>query len=90
MLVVVSPSLSPHACEAAGQRHKERPPVNPRQLLVDAAVSPVAGYLATKAMEPVSMKLYELESRLTVLVRTPFGPARPTGSRLRRRLGSSG
>ncbi len=36
--------------------------MNPRQLLVDAALSPVAGYLATKAMEPVSMKLYELES----------------------------
>ncbi|MDP9408558.1 MAG: DUF1440 domain-containing protein [Actinomycetota bacterium] len=38
--------------------------MNLRQLLVDAALSPVAGYLATKAMEPVSMKLYELESEI--------------------------
>ncbi len=28
----------------------------------DAAVAAVAGYVGTKAMEPVSMKLYELES----------------------------
>ncbi|SDY92841.1 hypothetical protein SAMN05661080_05050 [Modestobacter sp. DSM 44400] len=28
----------------------------------DLAVAAVAGYLATKAMEPVSMRLYELES----------------------------
>jgi len=31
-------------------------------LLEDLAVSAVAGYVGTKAMEPVSMKLYELES----------------------------
>jgi hypothetical protein len=33
-----------------------------RQVVTDLALSPVAGYLANKAMEPVSMKLYELES----------------------------
>ena len=33
-----------------------------RQVLTDVALSPVAGYLATKAMEPVSMLLYEPES----------------------------
>lgn len=33
-----------------------------RQVLLDLALSPVAGYVATKAMEPVSMKPYELES----------------------------
>lgn len=32
-------------------------------LLEDLAVSAVAGYAGTKAMEPVSMKLYELESQ---------------------------
>ena len=32
-------------------------------LLADLAVSAVAGYVGTKAMEPVSMKLYELESQ---------------------------
>ena len=32
-------------------------------LLEDLAVSAVAGYVGTKAMEPVSMKLYELESQ---------------------------
>jgi hypothetical protein len=31
-------------------------------LAEDAAIAGVAGYLGTKAMEPVSMKLYELES----------------------------
>ncbi|MBC9724992.1 DUF1440 domain-containing protein [Streptomyces sp. TRM68367] len=31
-------------------------------LLTDAAIAPVAGYVATKAMEPVSMQLYRLES----------------------------
>lgn len=31
-------------------------------LLEDLAVSAVAGYVGTKAMEPVGMKLYELES----------------------------
>ncbi|MFC9543031.1 hypothetical protein ACFTXK_00035 [Streptomyces sp. NPDC056956] len=30
-------------------------------LLTDAVVAPVAGYAATKVMEPVSMKLYQLE-----------------------------
>lgn len=32
-------------------------------LLEDLAVSAVAGYVGTKAMEPVGMKLYELESK---------------------------
>lgn len=36
--------------------------MNTRTLLPDAALSLVAGYAGTKAMEPVSMKLYELES----------------------------
>ncbi|CDZ90102.1 DUF1440 domain-containing protein [Rhodococcus ruber] len=31
-------------------------------LLTDAVIAPVAGYAATKVMEPVSMKLYQLES----------------------------
>lgn len=34
-------------------------------LIADAAVSAVAGYVGTKAMEPVSMKLYELETPQT-------------------------
>jgi hypothetical protein len=33
-----------------------------RALLTDLALAGAAGYLGTKAMEPVSMKLYELES----------------------------
>jgi hypothetical protein len=36
--------------------------VNLRSLIGDLALSAAAGYLGTKAMEPVSMKLYELES----------------------------
>jgi hypothetical protein len=36
--------------------------MNARTLLTDAALSVAAGYTGTKAMEPVSMKLYELES----------------------------
>jgi hypothetical protein len=32
-----------------------------RTLVTDLALSTAAGYLGTKAMEPVSMKLYELE-----------------------------
>jgi uncharacterized membrane protein YagU involved in acid resistance len=32
-----------------------------RRALTDAALSVLAGYVGTKAMEPVSMKLYELE-----------------------------
>jgi hypothetical protein len=32
-----------------------------RTLVTDIALSAAAGYLGTKAMEPVSMKLYELE-----------------------------
>jgi hypothetical protein len=32
-----------------------------RPLVTDLALSAAAGYLGTKAMEPVSMKLYELE-----------------------------
>lgn len=36
--------------------------VRSSELLSDAALSVVAGYLGTKAMEPVSMKLYGLES----------------------------
>ena len=31
------------------------------RLMTDAALAAVAGYVATKVMEPVSMKLYELE-----------------------------
>jgi hypothetical protein len=31
-------------------------------LLTDLALAPVAGYVGTKMMEPVGMKLYELES----------------------------
>ncbi|MEX2291469.1 MAG: DUF1440 domain-containing protein [Mycobacteriales bacterium] len=31
-------------------------------LLTDLALAPVAGYVGTKVMEPVGMKLYELES----------------------------
>ncbi len=31
------------------------------RLMADAALAALAGYLATKVMEPVSMKLYELE-----------------------------
>lgn len=34
----------------------------PSALLTDLAVTSVAGYLATRVMEPVSAKLYELES----------------------------
>lgn len=34
-----------------------------KPLLEDLAVSAVAGYAGTKAMEPVSMKLYEVESQ---------------------------
>jgi hypothetical protein len=33
-----------------------------RTLLIDLALAPVAGYVGTKVMEPVGMKLYELES----------------------------
>ncbi len=32
------------------------------RLLTDLALAPVAGYVGTKVMEPVSSKLYELES----------------------------
>ncbi len=35
--------------------------MNLRSLATDLALSTAAGYLGTKAMEPVSMKLYELE-----------------------------
>jgi hypothetical protein len=35
--------------------------MNVRSLVTDLALSAAAGYLGTKAMEPVSMKLYELE-----------------------------
>jgi hypothetical protein len=34
-----------------------------RTLLTDLALAPVAGYAGTKLMEPVSSKLYELESQ---------------------------
>ncbi len=34
----------------------------PPTLLRDAAIASLAGYVATKVMEPVSQKLYELES----------------------------
>ncbi|MDT0278235.1 DUF1440 domain-containing protein [Blastococcus goldschmidtiae] len=36
--------------------------MKPTRALIDLALSAVAGYVGTKAMEPVSMKLYELES----------------------------
>ena len=36
--------------------------MNAPQLPADDALTQVTGYLATKAMEPVSMELYELES----------------------------
>jgi len=32
-----------------------------KQLLSDIAIGMIGGYVGTKAMEPVSMKLYELE-----------------------------
>jgi hypothetical protein len=35
--------------------------MKPAQILTDLALAAAAGYLGTKAMEPVSMKLYELE-----------------------------
>jgi hypothetical protein len=35
--------------------------MNIRRALTDTALSLLAGYVGTKAMEPVSMKLYELE-----------------------------
>lgn len=35
----------------------------PSTLLIDVALAPVAGYLGTKAMEPVSTWLYERESQ---------------------------
>lgn len=35
------------------------------QMLTDAALSVIAGYVGTKAMEPLGMKLYELESEST-------------------------
>lgn len=34
-----------------------------RTLLIDLALAPLAGYAGTKLMEPVSSKLYELESQ---------------------------
>ena len=36
--------------------------MKPTRALMDLALSAVAGYAGTKAMEPVSMKLYQLES----------------------------
>ena len=36
--------------------------MNARTLLADGALSVAAGYAGTKAMEPIGMKLYELES----------------------------
>ncbi len=48
--------------------------------LEDLVIAPAAGYLATKAMEPVSTKLYELKSdadRRREDAARP-GPARPT------------
>jgi len=33
-----------------------------RQIVTDLILTPIVGYIATKVMEPVSMKLYELES----------------------------
>jgi hypothetical protein len=34
------------------------------RLMADAALATAAGYVATKVMEPVSMKLYELQPLL--------------------------
>jgi hypothetical protein len=48
--------------------------VKTADLLADAAIAPAAGYLATKAMEPVSTKLYERESQAD---RTREDAARP-------------
>ncbi len=42
--------------------------------LSDLALAPVAGYLATKVMEPVSSALYELESEADRAGRTPDVP----------------
>lgn len=36
--------------------------MRPTRALIDLALSAVAGYVGTKAMEPVSTKLYQLES----------------------------
>lgn len=44
------------------------------ELLEDLAVASLAGYVGTKAMEPVSMKLYQLESEQA---RTQEDEARP-------------
>lgn len=44
------------------------------RVLLDLALSPVAGYAGTKAMEPVSMRLYELEP---AVARTGEDAARP-------------
>lgn len=55
-VVVGSPQDAPDHQPSKGT------PMNTRTLLPDAALSVVAGYAGTKAMEPVSMKLYELES----------------------------
>jgi hypothetical protein len=58
--------------------------------LIDLGLSAVAGYVGTKAMEPVSMKLYEFEptaARAREDAARPGGPR--TGSRPRRSPGLS-
>ncbi len=42
-----------------------------KQLLSDSALGMIGGYVGTKVMEPVSMKLYELEPEAE---RKPGGP----------------
>ncbi len=48
--------------------------------MLDLAMSAAAGYVGTKAMEPVSMKLYELEPKAARTGRTPCDLVRRTGS----------
>ncbi len=51
---------APAAC-ARSRAEPIRGAMNTR-LLTDLALAPVAGYVGTKLMEPVSSKLYEFES----------------------------
>jgi len=61
-----------------------------RIVLTDAVLSTAAGYLATKVMEPVSMKLYDLEPARCGPARTQPGPgmpARVAAQKLTQRVG---
>jgi hypothetical protein len=49
-------------------------------LVTDLALSAAAGYLGTKAMEPVSMKLYELEPAEARAREDAVRPGARTGS----------